>query len=159
MRSSSTSSSSSSSSSAALATVLHLLLLFSSIAVSPALAATSSSPSSDTKPKAPRPCTVRSPTTDRFFDLTSVWAIPPEKDATKKRPKTDQMEKEESWLSKGYDYGVNFTLNVCGPVVEELKDVVGVEEKFWGNVSAFYRKDGKTFSMGFVLAFYIFLLC
>ncbi|KAK5000103.1 hypothetical protein LTR28_013173, partial [Elasticomyces elasticus] len=47
-----------------------------------------------------------------------------------------------------YDYGANFTLNFCGGVVEELKDVVGVDEGRWRNVSAFYEKGGKTYSIG-----------
>jgi cation-dependent mannose-6-phosphate receptor len=55
----------------------------------------------------------------------------------------------ESYHVKGYDYGSNFTLNVCGPVVEELDDVEGVSKKQWANVSAFYTdsKD-RVYSLG-----------
>lgn len=41
-------------------------------------------------------------------------------------------------------------MNFCGPVVEELEDVVGVEDRRWGNVSAFYEKGGRTYSIGYV---------
>ena len=53
-------------------------------------------------------------------------------------------------MAKGYDYGVNFTMNFCAPVVEEIKDVKGVEEKMWRNVSGFYRREGKIYSIGYV---------
>jgi cation-dependent mannose-6-phosphate receptor len=49
---------------------------------------------------------------------------------------------------RGYDYGANFTVNFCAPVVENLTDVVGIEESRWQNVSAFYEKEGKTYSIG-----------
>lgn len=106
-----------------------------------------------------RPCTLHSPTTGSFFDLASLSIAaggspngnnnghgngangpsnPVHKPATM-----------ESWRALGHDYPANFTLNVCAPVVEPLKDVVGVEEARWRNVSAFYRLDGKTYSIGY----------
>lgn len=56
----------------------------------------------------------------------------------------------EDWHAKGWDYKANFTLNICDPVVKEVKDVVGVDKDLWRNVSAHYTMDGKTYSIGFV---------
>ena len=56
-------------------------------------------------------------------------------------------------MAKGYDYGVNFTMNFCAPVVEDLQDtkgVEGVEEKMWRNVSGYYKREGKVYSIGYV---------
>jgi len=58
----------------------------------------------------------------------------------------------DGWHAKGYDYGANFTINFCGPVVEELDDVVDLEKSLWKNVSAFYEMDGKQYSIGYVMA-------
>lgn len=91
--------------------------------------------------KTPRlPCTIRSPTSGAFFDLNPIHLELPTKKTKDSR--------NESWTARGYDYGANFTLNFCGPVIEDLKDVVGVEEKRWQNVSAFYELGGKTYSIG-----------
>ncbi|KAI9369013.1 mannose-6-phosphate receptor binding domain-containing protein [Aspergillus egyptiacus] len=90
------------------------------------------------------PCVARSPTTGLYYDLNSLTVQPLPTDAEKTR----KSPRDESWHAKGYDYNANFTLNICGPVVEELKDVVGVEEKQWQNVSAYYEKEGKTYSIG-----------
>jgi cation-dependent mannose-6-phosphate receptor len=85
------------------------------------------------------PCTVRSLNTGSFFDLNPISIRP------------DNKEKREvSWLARGYDYSVNFTINFCAPVVENLKDVVGLEREQWGNVSAFYEDSGKIYSIGYV---------
>jgi cation-dependent mannose-6-phosphate receptor len=89
------------------------------------------------------PCTIRSPTSGAFFDLNPIHVILP--DDPKKASKDAR---NESWSARGYDYGANFTLNFCGPVVENLTNVVGVDEARWQNVSAFYHLDGKTYSIG-----------
>ena len=92
----------------------------------------------DKKPKPDPPCTVRSLNTGSFFNLSPISI------------KSDTKEKrEESWLAKGYDYSVNFTINFCAPVVEHLEDVVGLEPEQWGNVSAFYEDRGKIYSIGY----------
>ena len=65
----------------------------------------------------------------------------------KKAHKDDRI---ESWHARGYDYGTNFTLNFCAPVIETLTDVVGIAEGLWGNVSAYYEMNGKTYSIGSV---------
>jgi cation-dependent mannose-6-phosphate receptor len=98
-----------------------------------------------TKEKPPKPCTTRSPTSGAFFDLNSLYIHPPGKDS--KSSKKD--DKVESWHAKGYDYGANFTINFCGPVVEELDDVVGVSKSHWKDISAFYTVDKRTYSIGY----------
>lgn len=91
------------------------------------------------------PCVARSPTTGLYYDLNTLTVPPPPSDE-----KSRKYAREESWHVKGYDYGANFTLNICGPVIEEVTDVVGVDEIMWQNVSAYYQKDDKTYSIGFV---------
>lgn len=88
----------------------------------------------DNKPL--KPCTIVSPASGDFYDLNTI---------TKKVDKDDRT---ESWHSRGYDHGTNFTINFCAPVVETLEDVVGVDEALWQNVSAFYKLEGKTYSIG-----------
>ena len=97
------------------------------------------------EPKPRKPCTIKSPSSHLEFDLNGLAILPKEEDM--KRASKD--EKEESWMAKGYDFGANFTINFCAPVVEGVKDVVGVEEESWKNVSAFYKKEGKIYSIGF----------
>ena len=96
-------------------------------------------------PKAHPPCTITSPS-GSFYDLNPI-AIQPLVDG-KKAHKDDR---EESWKAKGYDYGADFKLNICAPVVEELENVVGVDEKLWRNISAYYTKGRKTYSIGYVV--------
>jgi cation-dependent mannose-6-phosphate receptor len=67
--------------------------------------------------------------------------------------KVRKDDREESWHSRGYDYGANFTINICGPVIETLDDVVGIEKERRQNVSAYYTMDGKTYSIGCVTTF------
>lgn len=99
------------------------------------------SAASSSEEKKSKPCTIRSPTTGKFFDLTPI--------SVRQQSSSDKDDEElESWHAKGYDYPANFTLNFCAPVVEELKDVVGVDEDRWQNISAFYMMDGKTYSLG-----------
>ncbi|KAL2871140.1 putative vacuolar sorting receptor (Mrl1) [Aspergillus lucknowensis] len=90
------------------------------------------------------PCVARSPTTGLYYDLNSLTVQPSPSDSESSR----KHSRDESWHAKGYDYNANFTLNICGPVIEELTDVVGVNENLWQNVSAYYQKEGKTYSIG-----------
>ncbi|KAJ5084573.1 hypothetical protein NUU61_009152 [Penicillium alfredii] len=101
------------------------------------------SPSDD--PKEDSPCVARSPTSGLYFDLSAISLSPPE---LKKGKKVSPDAREQSWHSKGHDYGANFTMNICAPVIEDVKDVVGVDSARWKNVSAYYKKDGKTYSIG-----------
>lgn len=90
-----------------------------------------------------KPCTVVSPTSDRFFDLNPLQRLPPAEDSKKKKESD-----EGSWHARGYDYGANFTINFCGPVVEELDEVQDLDKNMWRNVSAFYEKGGKQWAIG-----------
>lgn len=75
-----------------------------------------------------KPCTLHSPSTGSFYDLRQLQVF----------PRTGKDGRNESWHAKGYDYGANFTLNFCGPVIEELEDVADISAHSWRNVSAFY---------------------
>jgi cation-dependent mannose-6-phosphate receptor len=91
-----------------------------------------------------KPCTAISPTTQRFFDLNHMHRTKPDKDSKKKGKEAD----EGSWHARGYDYGANFTLNFCGPVVEDLDSVVDLDKDARRNVSAYYEQGGKTYAIG-----------
>ncbi|BCR97924.1 putative vacuolar sorting receptor (Mrl1) [Aspergillus luchuensis] len=90
------------------------------------------------------PCVVRSPTTGLFYDLNTISLSPPPVDGDKPR----KGARDESWHARGHDYNANFTLNICAPVVEDIKDVVGVDRARWRNVSAYYEREGKVYSIG-----------
>jgi cation-dependent mannose-6-phosphate receptor len=90
-----------------------------------------------------KPCTVISPTSERFFDLNPIHKLPPSEDSKKKKEGD-----EGSWHARGYDYGANFTINFCGPVVEELDEVQDLDKGLWKNVSAFYEKGSKQYAIG-----------
>ncbi|KAF7163960.1 hypothetical protein CNMCM5623_008621 [Aspergillus felis] len=91
------------------------------------------------------PCVARSPATGLYYDLNAISVSRPDTSDGKKGSKNAP---KESWHAKGHDYHANFTLNICAPVVEDIKDVVGVERDRWKNVSAYYEKEGKTYSLG-----------
>lgn len=99
--------------------------------------------SAATEEKKIQPCTARSAKSGYFYDLAPLSLSPP-----KEGEKPLKGAKTESWRSNGYDYGSNFTLNFCAPVLEQLGNVVGVKESSWRNVSAYYEREGKTYSMG-----------
>jgi cation-dependent mannose-6-phosphate receptor len=113
----------------------------------PLLGLTTASSTSDsskkTKEPALKPCTIRSPASGAFFDLSSLSLHPP-KD-TKDVKKGEVL---ESYHVKGQDYGANFTINFCAPVVEDLTGVEGVDKKLAQNVSAYYTIGKKTYSIG-----------
>lgn len=115
-------------------------LLYYSLALY--LSLTSADPAPAKASDTPRePCTIRSPTSGAFFDLNPLHVLPPG-ESKSKHPR------EISWNTTGHDYGYNFTMNFCGPVLENITDVVGVDESAWKNVSAFYKADGKIYSLG-----------
>ncbi|KKF93024.1 hypothetical protein CFO_g4618 [Ceratocystis platani] len=92
-----------------------------------ASASTSSLPSSSTV--APAACTATSVSTlGGFFDLRPDIAVPAPKDA----PKVKGV-RNTDYEARGWDYGYNFTLNVCSSVVAPVKDVVGIEKSQWQN--------------------------
>ncbi len=89
------------------------------------------------------PC-VATATSGAFFDLrpdTAVVVVEGEKHV-KGVP-------TEDYVARGWDYGSNFTLNVCNAVVKKVTDVVGVEKALWRNVSAYYETKGKVYSLGY----------
>lgn len=92
-----------------------------------------------------RPCTIKSPSSGLEFDLNGLAVVPKEDD------KKSEDKPVEGWMAKGYDYGVNFTMNFCAPVAEKLQKVRGVDEKLWRNVSAYYKQDGRIYSIGYAL--------
>jgi cation-dependent mannose-6-phosphate receptor len=67
--------------------------------------------------------------------------------------KVEKDARDESWHAKGHDYPANFTVNICAPVIEDVKDVVGVDSSRWRNVSAYYEQAGKIYSIGYGSSF------
>lgn len=94
------------------------------------------------------PCTVRSPTNHAFFDLNPIARHPPTEKDIERHKNDPEPYGAHSYHARGYDYGANFTLNFCAPVVEGVKDVEGVEERLWKNVTGYYEKGGRTYSIG-----------
>jgi cation-dependent mannose-6-phosphate receptor len=76
-----------------------------------------------------------------FFDLRPDIAVAAVEGKTKPPISTD-------YIARGYDYGSNFTLNICGPVVKTVKDVVGIKESLWQNISAYYKHNDEIYSIG-----------
>ncbi|KJR81868.1 cation-dependent mannose-6-phosphate receptor [Sporothrix schenckii 1099-18] len=89
------------------------------------------------------PCTASS-TSGAFYDLRHDIALPPAESG--KKPKAGVLTTD--YVARGHDYGANFTLNICAAVVKPVKDVKGVDRDLWANVSAYYKLDGDTFSLG-----------
>ncbi|CAI7596510.1 unnamed protein product [Penicillium discolor] len=90
------------------------------------------------------PCVARSPTTGLYFDLNAISLSPPEM----KDGKLSKDARNTSWFARGHDYPANFTINICAPVIENVTDVVGIESSRWKNVSAYYERDDKRYSIG-----------
>lgn len=99
----------------------------------------------DSSEKAPPlPCTIHSPSSGSFYDLQPISLKRPDLDK-----RSSKNMKTKSWQANGYDFNANFTLNICAHVIEDIKDDVdGIDQKQWQNISAFYTKGGKTYSIG-----------
>ncbi|AEO58171.1 hypothetical protein MYCTH_2305350, partial [Thermothelomyces thermophilus ATCC 42464] len=78
-----------------------------------------------------------------FFDLRPDIAV-----AVAEGEKPPRGTPTEDYVARGWDYGYNFTLNICEPVVKKVEDVVGVDKALWPNISAYYEADGKIYSLG-----------
>jgi cation-dependent mannose-6-phosphate receptor len=90
------------------------------------------------------PCVATS-ASGAFYDLRDDIASAVkdgEKEKAHKGPTEDYL------YSKPHDWPYNFTMNVCAPVVKEVKDVVGVDKAMWKNISAYYEAEGKVYSLG-----------
>ncbi|KAF7504674.1 hypothetical protein GJ744_001955 [Endocarpon pusillum] len=104
----------------------------------------------DSKPAAkPKPCTIHSPSTGSYYDLRPLdLSLQQQQQSGAGSNSKSKDSRTDSWHAKGYDYAANFSLNICGPVIETLQDVDGVPAARWKNVSAFYRLASKTHSIG-----------
>ncbi|KAI2465315.1 mannose 6-phosphate receptor domain-containing protein [Annulohypoxylon bovei var. microspora] len=90
-------------------------------------------------------CTASS-TSGSFFDLRPDMALKLNPDGSK--PSHSNGAPVVDYKAKGYDYGSNFTLNICGAVVEPVDSVIGVDSSKWQNVSAYYTSKGDVYSLG-----------
>lgn len=98
------------------------------------------------KTTAAEACTATNPKSGSFFDLRPDIAVKAPSDGSKVQSGVPTKD----YKVNGYDYGWNFTLNVCDPVVEELSNVRGdINEEQWKNISAYYQSKGDTYSLGF----------
>ncbi|KAJ4406645.1 Cation-independent mannose-6-phosphate receptor CI-MPR [Gnomoniopsis sp. IMI 355080] len=103
-----------------------------------------SSLAADDKTPTATACTAISTKGGSFFDLRPDIAVAPKKDgkSSKRAPSAD-------YEVKGYDYGYNFTLNICEAVINTPEDVVGIDTSLYKNVSAYYKTEkGDVFSLG-----------
>jgi cation-dependent mannose-6-phosphate receptor len=88
------------------------------------------------------PCVATS-TSGAFFDLRPDAAV-----VVAEGEKVPKGVPTEDYVARGWDYGYNFTLNICNPVVKKVEDIVGVDKSLWKNVSAYYQTKGKIYSLG-----------
>ncbi|KAI1760678.1 mannose 6-phosphate receptor domain-containing protein [Hypoxylon sp. FL1150] len=88
-------------------------------------------------------CTASS-TSGAFFDLRPDMAQKKAADGSKPGYGAQTVD----YHARGYDYGSNFTLNICGAVVEPVDGVIGVEDSKWQNISAYYTSKGDVYSLG-----------
>lgn len=90
-------------------------------------------------------CTATSSTgSGAFFDLRPDIAWPSDSG------KAHKSAVHKDYHARGFDYGKNFTMNICNSVVDPVTDVVGVDESQWMNVSAYYMSRGSIYSIGYV---------
>lgn len=102
-----------------------------------------SSLAADDKTPTATACTAISTKGGSFFDLRPDIAVAPKKDGKSKRGPSADYE------VKGYDYGYNFTLNICEAVINTPQEVVGIESSLYKNISAYYKTEkGDVFSLG-----------
>lgn len=91
-------------------------------------------------------CTATNPKSGAFFDLRPDIAVKLPSDGSKVKSGVPTKD----YKINGYDYGWNFTMNICAPVVEEISSVRGeIKSEQWGNISAYYTVKGDTYSLGF----------
>ena len=89
-------------------------------------------------------CTVTHPVTGEFYDLRPLIRHKSDKSCVQEVA-NDRVD----WAINGHDYGHNFTVNICEPVLADYSDVTGVTDRT--NVSGFYVDGhGNKISIGFV---------
>lgn len=120
----------------------RLLLLAIAAITGVSFAAESTTTVSTTTPVAT--LCVATATSGAFFDLRPDTAV-----IVAEGEKHHKGIHTEDYVARGWDYGSNFTLNICDAVVKKIGDVVGVEESLWRNVSAYYKVEGKVYSLGY----------
>jgi cation-dependent mannose-6-phosphate receptor len=112
-----------------------------------ALTLTSSAVASDAEPTTTVTACTASSTSGAFFDLRPDAAIKAKPDGS--RPSNSRGAPLTDYKARGFDYGSNFTLNICNAVVEPIEDVKDIEESKWQNISAYYVSHGDYYSLGF----------
>ncbi|KAJ0335526.1 hypothetical protein COL922a_009104 [Colletotrichum nupharicola] len=115
-------------------------LLLLAAAATASAADTSTSSTSSSVPA----CTAasKSGTGGPFYDLRPDIAVKVEEGKSSKGAVTTD------YHARGWDYGKNFTLNICAPVIDPVEDVVGLGKGESKNVSAYYTYKTETFSIG-----------
>ena len=126
----------------------HLLVLVALAATAAAAVADKASASSTTTAAAEATACVAHSASGAFFDLRPDTAVVVEKDGPK-TPKTPKNVPTMDYTARGYEMGFNFTLNICGPVVKPVDEVVGLKKSEYRNVSAYYEQGGKVYSIGY----------
>ncbi|KAI0971202.1 mannose-6-phosphate receptor binding domain-containing protein [Xylaria arbuscula] len=111
------------------------------------LALTSTAVAADSHATSTTTACTASSTSGAFFDLRPDAAIKPKPDGS--RPSHSRGAPLTDYKARGFDYGSNFTLNICNAVVEPIEDVKGIEESKWQNISAYYVSQGDYYSLGF----------
>lgn len=130
-------------------TLVAFLLMGGSLSPSSMTAAAAPSGGDDNNPKATTTATatacMASSTSGAFYDLRPDIAVKPSADGSKP---AFHGAPDEDYHARGYDYGRNFTLNICEPVVQAPENVIGVKEELWRNISAYYTSKGDVYSLG-----------
>ena len=111
------------------------------------LALTSTAVASDAESTSTVTACTASSTSGAFFDLRPDAAIKPKPDGS--RPSHSRGAPLTDYKARGWDYGSNFTLNICNAVVEPIEDVKDIDESKWQNISAYYVSEGEYYSLGF----------
>ena len=89
------------------------------------------------------PCTATS-TSGAFYELQQGRIAVAEVEGA--RPRKGAV--TEDYHARGWDYGSNFTLNLCAPLVRPVRDLVGLNELLWQNIDAYYESRGSRYSLG-----------
>ncbi|KAL2128353.1 hypothetical protein VTI74DRAFT_9294 [Chaetomium olivicolor] len=123
-------------------TLLVALAALSSLASADSPTKSKPTSSTTTTTVSATPCVATS-ASGAFFDLRPDTAV-----LVAEGEKPPKGVPTEDYLARGWDYGTNFTLNICDPVVKKVGDFVGVEKELWRNVSGWYKAGGRVYSLG-----------